>query len=107
MLWFIFRANKSFLTNNAHPVTIPSSNVPYNLLLDENLDHREINMLFPRGEKYEAKIYKGCAGYGQYYQLRLIGKNRQLPDYLAMGDRLLVILCRIDKISLIILEHFR
>lgn len=105
MILFVFDVNKSFLIYSSHPLTIPSSRLPYDLLLKENLDHSNINVVFPRGERFQAKIYRGIAGYGEYYQIRIGGNNRHLPDYLAIGDRLHAILCRIDNLSYFIIEQ--
>ena len=56
------------------------------------LDHKHVVVTLPRGERYEAEIYHGTAGYGEYYQLRFTSGSPSLPGYRKLNDRLIVLL---------------
>jgi len=89
---FEFMVNQSFLHASGHPITIPRSQLAHDELLSLNLDHKDVLVMLPQGERYEAEIYHGTAGYGEYYQIRFIGSSRGLPSYLKLNDQLLVML---------------
>jgi hypothetical protein len=90
MASFEFRVNKSFLNDSGHPITIPKSSLPYDKLLSLGLDHDRLNVVLPRGETFEAAIYHGTAGYGEYYQIRFQSGRRDLPSYLSLNDLVVV-----------------
>ena len=92
MASFEFTVNKSFLDGSGHPITIPKSQLPYQELRSLGLDHKQVVVTLPRGERFEAEIYHGTAGYGEYYQLRFTGGHPSLPGYLKFNDRLLILL---------------
>lgn len=92
MARFDFTANKSFLDGSGHPITIPKSQLAYEKLRSLELDHEHVMVTLPHGERYEAQIYHGTAGYGEYYQLRFTSGSRGLPSYLKINDRLTVLL---------------
>lgn len=102
---FDFTVNKSFLESNGHPITVPKSQLPYKSLLSLNLDHENLIVILPQGERYKAEIYHGTAGYGQYFQIRLHGGNRSLPPYLKLDDHLIVVFVKAKFNSLAILEY--
>jgi len=89
---FEFMVNRSFLHASRHPITIPRSQIAHDELLSLNLDHKDVLVMLPHGERYEAEIYHGTAGYGEYYQIRFIGSSRSLPSYVKLNDQLLVML---------------
>jgi hypothetical protein len=89
---FEFTVNKSFLDGSGHPITIPKSQLAYEELRSLGLDHKHVVVTLPRGERYEAEIYHGTAGYGEYYQLRFTSGSPSLPSYLKINDRLVVFL---------------
>jgi hypothetical protein len=89
---FEFTVNRSFLDGSGHPITIPKSQLAYEELRSLGLDHKHVVVTLPRGERYEAEIYHGTAGYGEYYQLRFTSGSPSLPSYLKINDRLVVFL---------------
>ncbi|QSA99297.1 hypothetical protein [Methylococcus sp. EFPC2] len=105
MSTFEFAVNKSFLEGSGHPITIPKSQLPYSELPAASLDHRHVVVVLPRGERFEADIYHGQAGYGEYYQLRFNGKDRTLPSYLTLNGHLIVALLKVASQSYAILEY--
>lgn len=92
MASFEFTANKSFLDGSGHRITIPKGRLAYEELRSLGLDHEHVIVTLPRGERYEAEIYHGTAGYGEYYQLRFTSGCPSLPNYLKLNDRLIVLL---------------
>ncbi len=92
MASFEFTANKSFPDGSGHPITIPKSQLAYEELRSLGLDHKNVVVTLPRGERYEAEIYHGTAGYGEYYQLRFTSGSHSIPNYLKLNDRLIVLL---------------
>ena len=105
MAVFQFTVNKSFLNRSGHPITIPRSQLSYQALIALGLDHKHITVILPYGERFEAEIYHGDAGYGEYYQLRFSGANKALPHYLKRNDRLIVALVKAAGHSFAILEY--
>lgn len=102
---FEFEVNGSFIDGSGHPITIPKSQLAYPVLLAAGLDHEKIIVILPHGERYDAGIYHGEAGYGEYYQLRFNGATRALPNYLKIGDRLIIVLIKAAARSYFILEY--
>jgi hypothetical protein len=105
MASFEFTVNESFLEGSGHPITIPKSQLPYQALGVIGLDHKHVVVVLPHGERFEAEIYHGEAGYGEYYQLRFNGSDRDLPSYLKLNDRLIVFLAKAANNSFAILEY--
>jgi hypothetical protein len=105
MATFQFTVNESFLEGSGHPITIPKSQLPYQQLGAVGLDHKHVIVVLPHGERFEAEIYYGEAGYGEYYQLRFTGDNRTLPGYLKLNEHLLIVLTKADAKSYAIVEY--
>ena len=104
MTSFEFTVNKSFLGGSGHPITIPKSQLPYKELLSLGLDHKHIVVTLPHGERYEAEVHHGTAGFGEYYQLRFTN-SPSLPGYLKLNDRLIVLLRKASDRSHATLEY--
>jgi len=102
---FEFTANRSFLHASGHPITIPKSRLAHDELLSLKLDHKLVIVTLPHGERYEAELYHGTAGFGEYYQLRFIGGGCSLPSYLKLNDRLIVLLEKAAGRSHVTLEY--
>ena len=102
---FEFTVNDSFLEGSGHPITIPKSQLQYKALVALGLDHKHMLVVLPHGERFEAEIYHGEAGYGEYYQLRFNGSNRTLPGYLKLNDSLLVFLAKSAGQSYALVEY--
>lgn len=92
MASFEFTANQSFLHASGHPITIPKSQLAHDELLSLRLDHKHVLVTLPHGERFEAEIHHGNAGYGEYYQIRFNGGSRSLPGYIKLNDQLIVLL---------------
>lgn len=105
MATFEFTVNQSFLEASGHPITVPKSQLDYKLLLSLGLDHKNLVVVLPKGERYEAEIYHGEAGYGEYFQIRFHGGDRSLPPYLKMNDHLIIIFTKAAAKSLAVLEY--
>jgi hypothetical protein len=102
MAVFEFTVNDSFLDGPGHPITVPKNQYP--ALTAAELDHKDIVVILPHGERFEAAIYHGEAGYGEYYQLRFHGSNRTLPSYLKLHDHLIVVLTKVASRSYALVE---
>jgi hypothetical protein len=102
---FEFTVNESFLEGSGHPITIPKGQLPYRVLGAVGLDLRRITVILPQGERFDAEICHGEAGYGEYYQLRFNGDNRSLPEYLKLNDQLIVLLAKASGRSYAIVEY--
>jgi len=105
MATFEFTVNKSFLGEVCHPITIPKSQLSYEMLEAIGLDYKNVIVVLPRGERFEAKIGHGEAGFGEYFQLQFTGKDRTLPAYLTLNDHLIVLLVKAASRSYAILEY--
>jgi len=105
MAIFEFEVQKSFLEETEHPITIPKSQLPYQHLIAADLNHKHILVILPHGERFEAKIYHGEAGYGEYYQIRFNGRERTLPSYLTLEDHLIIVLAKTISHSYAIVEY--
>jgi hypothetical protein len=70
---FQFRVNASFLSYLTHPITIPKTQVDYEVLRAQLGGMRDAEIRCPEGQVLDAVIYSGTAGYGLYYQIRCSG----------------------------------
>lgn len=104
-LHFRFKVNQSFLGYPAHQITMPKGDMDYALLESELLHQGEFAVIFPRGERADAKMYHGDAGYWPYYQLRFRGEKREVPRYIKVGSELFVVLIRMRRKNYAILEE--
>lgn len=105
---FAFNTGKAFLVQPSHPITVPREQVDYAALEALSLNRQELSLLLPRGERSPERFYtlhKGTAGFGPYYQLQLRGERRDLPGYLTLHDRLLVIMFKYGNKSYVALEY--
>jgi HKD family nuclease len=86
---FEFVTNPSFLKERNHPLTIRKK---YYDLLDRHLTakHTDVNV-YSKDKCTVAYIYRGVAGYGRYYQLRIQGdKFKEIEDNFQLNQRLSV-----------------
>ena len=106
-LTFPFEINSSFLKYPTHPITVPKSIVDYDHLKAEMLHQGEFVVIFPKGERITAKMYFNAypSGYRPYYQLRLRGGKRAVPNYVKIGDKFFVALVRMGRKSYAIVEQ--
>ena len=102
MVVFEFKVNDSFLDGSGHPITVPKSENAD--LAAAGLDHKDVVLILPHGERFEAGIYHGEAGWGEYFQLRFHGSKRTLPSYLKLGDHLIVVLTKVATHSYALVE---
>lgn len=91
---FIFPVNKTFLNFTTHPITIRKK---YYDKLEETIkeDRYKVKILVNYGKSYipiEGYIYRGYAGYGLYYQIRIkndeyvkIANNFQLKERIKVS----------------------
>jgi hypothetical protein len=106
LIRFIFNTSHSFLTANGHPITIPSGQVPHAKLSLAGLDRGPFVVILPRGERFEAEMRSGTAGYGPYYQLRFKGgTTRQFPEYITLDQQVLVMLLTTRSTHFAVLEY--
>ena len=67
---FPFKINMSFLKYGAHPITIPKEF--YDFIAMHGIEtNRDLRILFPDGSTAGGYIYKGKAGYGEYFQIKI------------------------------------
>ena len=104
MIYFRFTINYSFMAYSTHPITVPKTQVDYDKLQKVDLDSGDFRIIFPKGERVDAHMYYGTAGYGPYYQLRMY-TEQTLPQYIDQGDNLLVILIKDGTHKYAILEY--
>lgn len=102
---FPFTINQSFLGYPGHPITVPRSEVNYERLKDEQLHLGVFVVVYPRGERATAIMYRGVSSRGLYYQLRFRGKHRGVPDYVKAGNDFFVVLTRLHNENYAILEQ--
>jgi len=105
MVFFRFSVNQSFLSESSHPITVPKSQVDYKTVDNLRLDRKNLTLICPRGERIQGHLYAGTAGYGPYFQIRLLGENRRLPSYFKLSDKLIVLLFRVGTKSYATLEY--
>lgn len=91
MISFRFRINDSFRRYSTHPITVPKTQVEYKKIEQEGFSRGDLTIIFPKGERIRGHMYSGVAGFGPYYQIRFY-PNQHLPEYLATGTRIMVLL---------------
>jgi hypothetical protein len=67
---FSFKINMSFLKYGNHPITIPKEFYSF-LNLHGISTNQDMSVSFPDGSTSLGYIYRGNAGYGEYYQIKL------------------------------------
>ena len=67
---FPFRINMSFLKYGNHPITIPKEFYSF-LNLHRIKPNQDMSISFPDGSTALGYIYRGNAGFGEYYQIKL------------------------------------
>lgn len=102
-LSFLFAINQSFLSHPGHPITVPRGQVDYKLLEAERLNEGPFTVIFPKGERVTAKMHDGVSSWGRYYQLRFIGLNRGVPNYVR--EQVHVLLARMGGENYAIIEE--
>ncbi len=107
MVIFKFTVNASFLNESNHPITVPKSHVDYKEVRAQKLEEGGLTIIYPMGERNDAHLYSGEAGYGHYYQIRTHGENRTIPSYLTKGMQLLVALFKFEGKSYVIIEEIK
>jgi len=103
-LYFLFDINPSFRDYSGHPITVPRGEVDYKRLESERLHQGEFTVIFPKGERLAARMAHGYAGYGPFYQLKFVGDDRHVPQYLEKGARVYVLLVRLHDKNYAIIE---
>jgi hypothetical protein len=104
MPFFQFTVNDSFLHDVGHPITVPKGQLPYPEFLSAGIDHDKVTVILPQGERFEAEVYHGDAGFGEYYQIRFTGNDRTLPSYIKLHDYWLVVPMKMHSHSYVIIE---
>jgi len=104
MITFQFTVNDSFNTYSTHPITVPKSQVDYSELKKQTLDSGDFIITFPRGERVRGHMYSGDAGYGHYYQIRTY-PDEVIPQYLAEGDDVIIIIFSHSGNKYVVLEY--
>jgi len=95
---FDFKINKSFLDGINHPITIPRKSYDDS---DETILKRfkQLSVITHRGRKTEGLLYFGVAGYGQYYQIRMLKRiDDTLFSDLNVGDIVFITLTIEDDV---------
>lgn len=92
MITFEFRINDSFLSYPGHPVTVPRSQVDYGEVEKLLSNGDEVWVHLPHVGAYKGLIYHGRAGYGPYYQIRLLEAVPIILTGLETGQRVEVLL---------------
>jgi hypothetical protein len=103
LIWFRFKVNDSFKVYSWHPITVPKSQVDYDLLQKQGLHEGDLTIVFPHGERVRGHMYYGRAGYGPYYQVRTY-TDQEIPSYLKDRDKVLVILVKDGSEKYAVLE---
>ena len=67
---FSFTINMSFLKYGNHPITIPKKFYPF-LSVHGITENHDLRLLFPDGSTATAYIYRGKAGYGEYFEIKI------------------------------------
>ncbi len=88
MISFNFKVNKSFLDNRSHPITIPKSEVDYEKIKNLNVESSPVTIICHDSSKLSGKIYRGVAGYGLYYQIRMNGYAGDPLYEIGLGKKL-------------------
>lgn len=101
MVSFFFTVNKSFLEYPNHPITIPCAN--YSDLISsiyEGKGRKTIPILIdpPTQRILDGEIYYGVSSYGEYYQIKVLGKYPGVYfGNLKIGDTVLVVIKRMGE----------
>jgi len=69
-LEFKFRINKSYLKYGNHPITIPKEYYDF-IEINRIEQGKKFPITFPDGSSASAYIYKGKAGWGEYFQIKV------------------------------------
>ena len=102
---FTFRMNQSFLYSG-HQLQIPRRQVNYDDLRALSLNHQDIQVVLPHGERYRGWLYHhGLNQHLEYYQLHLSDRHVKFPDYLKLDERLVLVLLRTNGKSLALIEY--
>jgi len=104
MIAFKFEVNHSFKYRPEHPITVPRRQVDYAILILEGLDSGELTIRFPQGERARAYMYSHVAGWGPYYQVRTRA-GEEVPDYIQVGDFVLVTLTNNGVLKTVTVER--
>ena len=73
---FSFTINMSFLKYGTHPITIPKEFYVF-LTTHGITSNRDLRILFPDGSTAVGYIYKGKAGWGDYFQIKVRQSSSQ------------------------------
>jgi len=76
MIFFPFRVGNAFLNYDRHPITIPKKHyveLIQEKIFTDNSSSIDCLIVCPDGRKLAGQIYKGKAGYGLFYQIRVRG----------------------------------
>jgi hypothetical protein len=112
MISFFFKIGKAFLKYSNHPITIPR--VHYTRLVDQIYESTgkkttKVRIIPPNRKILNGKIYYGIAGYGPFYQIKVLGSYPS--DHFGnvkIGSILQVTIKKIgDKIYVIIEEGIK
>jgi hypothetical protein len=95
---FNFKVNSSFLSWPSHPITVPKTQIDYLKLEKEGLDQGTLRVVCPDGTTVSGDMYSGTAGYGPYYQIRMVVPQNHSVLKLPIGSRLSVELERVNSI---------
>jgi len=89
---------KTFLERPNHPITIPkehNSKLIREIYCGDGQRELSAYIIPPKGRTLNGKIYYGVAGYGPYYQIKIIGAYPGwYLDDLRIGDVLLVAIAK-------------
>jgi len=112
MIIFFFKIGKAFLKYSNHPITIPR--VHYTRLIDEIYEGTgkkatQVRITPPSGRILNGEIYYGIAGYGPFYQIKVLGSYPS--DHFGnakIGNILQVKIKKVgDKIHVIIEDNIK
>lgn len=101
MISFFFTVNKAFLEYPNQPITIPKEH--HSCMIEEIYGGKgnrtiPVRIIPTKGRNLYGEIYYGRAGYGPYYQIKILGNY---PGYyfsdLSIGELVLVTLKRIGN----------
>lgn len=112
MITFFFKIGKAFLKYSNHPITIPR--VLYTRLVEQIYESTgkktiQVRIIPSSGRILDGEIYYGIAGYGPFYQIKVLGGYPS--DYfgdIRIGNIIQVIIKKVgDKIHVIIEENIK
>ena len=87
---FRFKVNSSFLSWPSHPITVPRSQIDYIALEREGLHEGSLRVVCLDGTTVNGEMYSGTAGFGPYYQIKMVVPKAHALLELPIGYRLLV-----------------